>query len=107
MRKGINKDSDMLKELNELIDNYNYDRNPTVIVGGNFNEIDTPPPRNEGAAFGGGNPHKLYDKIPDLVLQEQSEKIYFDVMRESLRIEKDNGTKERLLNQRKCHHEHL
>ncbi len=49
-------------ELNELLNNYNEDRDQQAILMRNFNEIDTPPARIEGAASGGGNPHKLSNK---------------------------------------------
>jgi len=58
-----NKDRSLIKELSELLSNYNTDREATAILTGNSNEIRPLPSENRGVRVGGGNPHKLYNKI--------------------------------------------
>lgn len=67
--KDIKNSSYADMELNELLSNYNGDRYYQAFVTRNFNEIDTPPARIEGAASGEGNPHKLYNNFSDLGLE--------------------------------------
>ena len=63
-----NKDSQLIKELSELLSNYNTDREATAILTGNSNEIRPLPSENRGVRVGGGNPHKLYNKISESVI---------------------------------------
>lgn len=51
--------------LDELVSNYNGDRESQVILTRNSNEIRPLPTRNEGAGVEREVPHKLYNKISE------------------------------------------
>lgn len=53
---------DIIKTLIDLVQQYNYTRELTTNLVGNFNRFDTPTPVERGVDIGGGNPHKLYNK---------------------------------------------